>query len=123
MAGATQSKVVDFGGQFFAGQLLAIDGKGNNKRAVLQMLGDAFAFFGLDLSVNAFGGVVRRFLICHFNDVEPAVARKSLGILVDGVAKILFLHASRRNNVDLHKKPITLAPLSEGSQENQSITP
>ena len=58
MAGATQSKVVDFGGQFFTGQLLAIDGKGNNKRAVLQMLGDAFAFSGLDLSVNAFGGMV-----------------------------------------------------------------
>ena len=59
----------------------------------------------------------------HFNDVELAVARKSLGILVNGVAKVTLLHAPRRNNVDLHRCSVMLAPLGEGSQGNQSITP
>ena len=70
MAGAMHSKTVDFLRKFFTGQLLAFDGERDDERIVANMLGDAFAFSGLDLSVNAFGGMVRRFLICHFNDVE-----------------------------------------------------
>ena len=67
------------------------------------MFGYALAFFGLDLAIHALGGMVGRLLVRDFNDVELAIARESLGVLVNGIAKVTFLHASRRNNVDLHK--------------------
>lgn len=104
MTDAVQSPVFDLRCKFLAGELLAVDGQGDEERVVAQMFGDALAFLGFDLPLYALGRVLRRLFVCDFDDVEFAITRKSLGIFVDGVAKIPFLHTPGRNNVDLHSR-------------------
>ena len=102
MTCAVQPETIDFPRKFLAGQLMAFDGERDDERIVTYMLGDAFAFLSFDLPFNSLTGMLRRFLVGHFDDVKLAVSAESFRIFGDGVAQIFFLDFTDGDKGDLH---------------------
>ena len=99
---AGQPKGIDLVRQLLGGEHFSRNLKSDHVHVFSYMLHDTLSLFCADTFLCRLAGLVRRLLIRHLYDPQPAVAAKPLAVLGDGILQILFLYLSHCDHCDLH---------------------
>ena len=91
MAGPTYSQLVDLPCEVLRGQLFASDLQSDHKRIIPDIFKKTLPFLVPNGIFYCFAGIIRRFFVGHFYDLQLAVTPEALGILRNGIPQIFFL--------------------------------
>lgn len=91
LALAVQGQPVQFSGQFFRRPHLPLDRQSNDVLILLDLCEDALAFLALYLLHFGRAHVLRRFFVVYLHDLQLAIGRETLAVLLDALAQIFFL--------------------------------